>query len=65
MTFCGENASCAASRTSRARTDTISCGLPPRMSIHTEVEEYPLEEANEALVRLKSGGVRGAAVLVP
>ena len=34
-------------------------------SIHTEVEEFPLEQANEALIRLKSGDLRGAAVLVP
>ena len=31
----------------------------------TEVEEFALEEANEALVRLKSGDMRGAAVLIP
>jgi propanol-preferring alcohol dehydrogenase len=39
--------------------------LAARMSIHTEVEEFALEDANEALVRLKSGNLRGAAVLVP
>jgi propanol-preferring alcohol dehydrogenase len=40
-------------------------GLAPRFRIHTRVHEFPLEEANEALVRLKSGALRGAAVLVP
>jgi len=35
------------------------------MSIDTVIEEFPLEDANEALARLKSGRVRGAAVLVP
>jgi propanol-preferring alcohol dehydrogenase len=39
--------------------------LVPRMHIQTTVEEFPLEEANEALRRLKSGELRGAAVLVP
>ena len=33
--------------------------------MRTEVETYPLEEANEALERLRTGRVRGAAVLVP
>ncbi len=39
--------------------------LAARMSIHTEVEQFALADANEALVRLKSGNLRGAAVLVP
>ena len=39
--------------------------LAPRVPIRTEVEEVPLERANEALDRLRAGGVRGAAVLVP
>jgi propanol-preferring alcohol dehydrogenase len=39
--------------------------LAERMSIHTEVEEFALEDANDALARLKAGDIRGAAVLVP
>jgi propanol-preferring alcohol dehydrogenase len=39
--------------------------LATRMHIQTTVEEFPLEEANEALRRLKSGELRGAAALVP
>ena len=35
------------------------------MSIDTVVEEFALEDANDALARLKSGRVRGAAVLIP
>jgi propanol-preferring alcohol dehydrogenase len=31
--------------------------------VHTEVEPHPLEEANEALERLRSGAIRGTAVL--
>jgi alcohol dehydrogenase, propanol-preferring len=39
--------------------------LAPRIPIRTEVEAFPLEQANEALERLRTGGRRGAAVLVP
>jgi propanol-preferring alcohol dehydrogenase len=38
--------------------------LAPRVPVRTEVEEHPLERANEALARLRAGDVRGAAVLV-
>ena len=38
--------------------------LAPRVPVRTEVEPYPLEEANQALGRLRDGRVRGAAVLV-
>jgi propanol-preferring alcohol dehydrogenase len=37
--------------------------LAPRVPVRTEVEPYPLAEANEALARLRAGRVRGAAVL--
>jgi len=39
--------------------------LAPQVPVRTEIEEHPLEEANEALDRVRSGQVRGAAVLVP
>jgi propanol-preferring alcohol dehydrogenase len=39
--------------------------LAPRVPVWTEVETHPLEEANEALDRLRAGRIRGAAVLVP
>lgn len=39
-------------------------GIAPRAGIRTEVETFKLEQANEALERLRSGKVRGAAVLV-
>jgi propanol-preferring alcohol dehydrogenase len=39
--------------------------LAPLVPVRTEVEMHPLEAANEALARLRSGAVRGAAVLVP
>jgi alcohol dehydrogenase, propanol-preferring len=39
--------------------------LAPRVPIRTEVEAFPIARANEALDVLRSGAVRGAAVLVP
>jgi propanol-preferring alcohol dehydrogenase len=48
------------------RTDAREfLALAPRIKIRTSVEEFALEDAGEALVRLKSGDLRGAAVLVP
>ena len=39
--------------------------LAPRVPVRTEVECFPLEKANEALTALRSGHIRGAAVLLP
>jgi propanol-preferring alcohol dehydrogenase len=37
--------------------------LAPRIPVRTEVETFALEAANDALQRLRSGGLRGSAVL--
>jgi propanol-preferring alcohol dehydrogenase len=37
--------------------------LAPQVPVKTNVEVHPLERANEALDRLRSGEVRGSAVL--
>ena len=37
--------------------------LAPQVPVRTEVETFPLEEANEALHRLRGGKIKGAAVL--
>jgi propanol-preferring alcohol dehydrogenase len=37
--------------------------LAPRVPVRAEVQTFPLEEANEALARLRSGKIQGAAVL--
>ena len=37
--------------------------LAPRVPVHTDVEPMPLDEANEAVHRLRAGDVRGAVVL--
>jgi propanol-preferring alcohol dehydrogenase len=39
--------------------------LAPQVPVRTVVETFPLAEANEALQRLRSGRIRGAAVLLP
>jgi alcohol dehydrogenase, propanol-preferring len=38
--------------------------LAPKVPIRTEVQTFPLIEANEALARLRAGKIQGAAVLV-
>jgi propanol-preferring alcohol dehydrogenase len=38
--------------------------LAPKVPVRTEVETFPLKEANEALNRLRSGTIHGAAVLI-
>jgi len=37
--------------------------LVPQIPVRTDVDEFPLEQANEALERLRSGRLRGATVL--
>ena len=37
--------------------------LAPQVPVRTEIEVFELERANEALDRLRSGEIRGAAVL--
>ncbi len=39
--------------------------LAARVPVKTRVEKFPLDEANEALERLRKGKIQGAAVLVP
>jgi propanol-preferring alcohol dehydrogenase len=39
--------------------------LAARVPVRTEVETFALEQANEALAKLRAGEVRGALVLVP
>jgi propanol-preferring alcohol dehydrogenase len=38
--------------------------LAPRVPVRTEVQTFPLKQANEALNRLRRGQIQGAAVLV-
>jgi propanol-preferring alcohol dehydrogenase len=48
------------------RTDGLEfLELAPKVPVEVQTEVFPLEEANEALARVKAGKVHGAAVLVP
>ncbi len=38
--------------------------IAPKVPVRTETQTFPLEDANEALNRLRSGKIQGAAVLV-
>jgi len=49
-----------------ARRDIVDCfEMAAAIGMEPEVTTFPLEEANRALVELKSGGGRGAKVLLP
>ncbi len=39
--------------------------LAPKVPVKTEIQEFPLAEANQALTALRSGNLSGAAVLIP
>jgi propanol-preferring alcohol dehydrogenase len=39
--------------------------VAPKVPVRTQVEAFPLERANEALDRLRSGRIRGAAAIIP
>jgi propanol-preferring alcohol dehydrogenase len=48
------------------RADAVEfLALAPKVPVRTEIVTFPLAEANEALGRLRSGRLRGAAVLIP
>jgi propanol-preferring alcohol dehydrogenase len=59
----GERSICSVANLTR-RDGEEFLGLAPKVPVRTEVETFPLAEANEALARLKGGRIRGAAVLV-
>ena len=39
--------------------------IAARIPVRTETQTFPLEQANETLAALRSGKLRGAAVLIP
>ncbi len=59
----GERSICSVANLTR-RDGEEFLELAPEVPVHTEIETFPLAEANEALARLKGGRIRGAAVLV-
>jgi propanol-preferring alcohol dehydrogenase len=58
----GERSVRSVANLTRADADEFMA-LAPLVPVRTEVETFPLAAANEALARLRSGEVRGAAVL--
>lgn len=38
--------------------------VAPKVSVKTEVQVFPLQQANDALNRLRQGQIEGAVVLV-
>ncbi|MCJ7617579.1 MAG: hypothetical protein MUO43_13690, partial [Desulfobacterales bacterium] len=59
----GERSICSVANLTR-RDGEEFLELAPKVPVRTEVETFPLAEANEALARLKSGRIRGAGVLI-
>jgi propanol-preferring alcohol dehydrogenase len=59
----GERVLRSVANLTRADADEF-LGLAPKVPVRTEVETFPLEEANEALDRLRAGNLRGSAVLL-
>jgi propanol-preferring alcohol dehydrogenase len=60
----GERTLCSVANLTR-RDGEEFLALAPKVPVRTEIETFPLVEANEALARLREGRLRGAAVLVP
>jgi alcohol dehydrogenase, propanol-preferring len=60
----GERTLCSVANVTRRDAEEF-LALAPRVPVRTEVEPFPLSAANDALARLRSGRIRGAAVLVP
>jgi propanol-preferring alcohol dehydrogenase len=55
---------CVRSVANLTRRDGLEfLSLAPQVPVRTEVQPFPLEDANEALAALREGRVRGAAVL--
>ncbi len=59
----GERSICSIANLTR-RDGEEFLSIAPKAGIRTEVEIFKLEQANEALERLRNGKIRGAAVLV-
>jgi len=60
----GERTICSVANLTR-RDGEEFLSIAPGVPVRTETQTFPLEEANTALDRLRSGKISGAAVLVP
>ena len=59
----GERVVCSVANLTR-RDGTEFLSLAPSVPVRTEAQPFPLDAANDALIALRSGAIRGAAVLV-
>lgn len=59
----GERTLCSVANLTRRDAEEF-LALAPRVPVRTEVQTFPLAEANEALQRLREGKIKGAAVLM-
>jgi propanol-preferring alcohol dehydrogenase len=59
----GERTVCSVANLTRKDGEEF-LALAPQIPVRTEIQTFPLSEANEALARLRSGRIHGAAVLV-
>ncbi len=60
----GERSICSVANLTRADAESF-LSLAPTIPVRTETQTFWMSNANEALDRLRSGRIRGAAVLVP
>jgi len=60
----GERRLCSVANLARADAEEF-LALAPRAGVRTEIETFPLSQANLALERLRAGHLTGAAVLLP
>lgn len=60
----GERTLCSVANVTRRDAEEF-LALAPRVPVRTEVQMFSLSAANDALSRLRSGRIRGAAVLAP
>jgi propanol-preferring alcohol dehydrogenase len=60
----GERQICSVANLTRKDAEDFMA-IAPKVPVRTHFESFPLTEANEAVHRLRTGKLRGAAVLVP
>ena len=60
----GERQICSVANLTRKDAEEFMA-IAPRVPVRAHVESFPLSEANEALHRLRTGKLHGAAVLLP
>ena len=61
----GERVLRSVANLTRADAEEFLALAPDRAGAHRRWSAFPLEQANEALARLREGSFRGSAVLVP